>query len=326
MMKKTRVLMVGAGSWANEVFYPSLAEIEEIEVAAICTRTERRLHKTADRYGVKGRYTDLEKMLTSEEADAAYVIMSPHLVFDPTIAVLRHKLPVFIEKPPALTAFQVRSFAREAEKNGVFCMVGFNRRYIPLVNDALRWVAAEGPLTQVMCQYMKHRSPVYIDGAIDAIGCDAIHAVDTVRYLAGSDADVEEVHAVVGRYEGEEDNAWNAVLRFSNGVTGAILTNWCMGNRVFFMEIHAPGRSVFIDAREESVTGVRLRDGKEEPFPLEGDAARKEFHAFYGHLDQNRHFIDCVRNGTPCRSTVQDAVKTMELVEALRKGRCARSL
>ncbi|MFH0911989.1 MAG: Gfo/Idh/MocA family oxidoreductase, partial [Planctomycetota bacterium] len=235
MKKKTKVLLIGAGGMANDVHYPSLSEMEDVELVALCDLRADRLRETADRFRIEKRYADALEMLDKEKAEAVYLLMPPYHLFDLAIASLRKKLHLFIEKPPAVTTYQARSLAREAEKADVLCMIGFNRRFIPLFRQARERIEAAGPINEVVAHNYKKQNAVYYNGAIDVLTCDAVHAVDILRFLGGCENDVEEVHSVVGRYASEVDNAWNAVVRFESGVTGVLLTNWNVGGRVVSM-------------------------------------------------------------------------------------------
>ncbi len=63
MAERVRVAMVGAGRMANGVHYPSLNSFDDVEIAALCDLDEERLHETATRYEIPGRYTDYRKMV-----------------------------------------------------------------------------------------------------------------------------------------------------------------------------------------------------------------------------------------------------------------------
>ncbi|MFH0911301.1 MAG: hypothetical protein V1918_07365, partial [Planctomycetota bacterium] len=88
------------------------------------------------------------------------------------------------------------------------------------------------------------------------------------------------------------------------------------------MEMHAPSLSAFVNASDRKVTARLLHAKGEETIAPEGDAASPDFHRFYGYFGENRHFIDCVQSGAMPSSSIQDAVKTMELVDRIRDGGC----
>src|SRR5260370_27075328 len=65
--KKIRVAIVGLGFGAE--FIPIYQNHPSAEMYAICRRNAKGLNETADRYGVKVRYTDYDKLLTDPNVD-----------------------------------------------------------------------------------------------------------------------------------------------------------------------------------------------------------------------------------------------------------------
>ena len=313
--KTVRLALIGAGGMANAVHYPSLKEIEGVELIAICDLVEQKRFETAKRFGIPKVYADYREMLDKEACDAVYVLMPPHHLYDITVDVLRRKKHVFIEKPPALTRFQTESLARIARENNCITMTGFNRRHIPVLVHAKNEVESTGRITQVVATFYKRAPAAYYNGAIDALTCDAIHAVDALRWMAGSEA--ARVACVEGQFDDVVPNSWNAVIQFENGVTGVLLTNWSVTARAHTFEIHGLGASAFVVPEEETRI---YKSGERVSVTSEQLTGRKEHHANYGFLDEARHFIACVRSGTQPTSNFDDAAKTMALVERIRQS------
>jgi virulence factor len=311
-MEKVNVAVIGAGSLANAVHYPSLAEFNDVEIAAICDLNEERLKKTAEKFQVKRTYKDYKKMVSEVDVDAVYIIMPPHHLFDLVIHCLKSKLNVFIEKPPGVMAEQTRNMALTAEKNDCLTMVGFNRRFIPVMVEAKRLVEERGPILQCAATFYKNSigAGPYYDGAIDILSCDAVHAVDTLRWMGG---EVAAVASDIRKLHADYDNSFNALLKFENGATGFLLTNWVVGKRVHTFEMHAKGISAFVDANDKAVIYL---DNKEEGQILKTQevAGSPENYKFYGFYGENRHFIDCVKQKQMPDTNFADAFKTMELV------------
>lgn len=311
-MEKVKVGMIGAGSLANSVHYPSLAEFDDVEIAAICDLDEERLNKTADKYKVQQRYKDYKKMVKEVPLDAVYIIMPPHHLFDLVIHCLNSKLNVFIEKPPGVTAEQTRNMALTAERNGCLTMVGFNRRFIPLMVEVKKIVEERGPILQCAATFYKNSigAGPYYAGAIDILTCDAVHAVDTLRWMGG---EVASVASDIRKLHADYDNSFNALLKFENGATGFLLTNWVVGKRVHTFEMHARGISAFVDANDQAFI---YSDNKEEARILNTyqAAGSTENYKFYGFYGENRHFIDCIKQKKMPDTNFTDAFKTMELV------------
>lgn len=313
MMEKVNVGLIGAGAMANSVHYPSLHDFKDVNMVALCDLVEGKLNATAEKFGIPKKYKDYREMIEKEDLDAVYILMPPHHLFDLVIYALQKKLHVFIEKPPAITTFQVQSMARVAKENGCLTMVGFNRRYIPMLTYAKKYVEERGSINQVVATFYKNGSAVYYNGAIDVITCDAIHAVDTLRWFAGGE--VTAVASLVSQYDDVVPNSWNAIVRFDNGVSGILLTNWAVGGRIHQFEVHAKGVSAYLDpdTKGRIIEGDKVREI--DTFEIAGS---KERHKFYGFYDQSRHFIDCIKEGKQPLSNFADAVKTMQLVDMIK--------
>jgi predicted dehydrogenase len=194
-------------------------------------------------------------------------------------------------------------------------MCGFNRRFIPLLRACRERVLARGPIIQAVATFYKHYigRPAYYDGAADVLTCDAIHAVDTLRFLCG---EARQVASCVDRRYNFCDDAFNALMRFENGACGVLLANWGVGARRHTFEIHGRGISAFVDADDRALI---YADGCGEPEVLEtrAVAGSDEFRIYYGFEAENRHFVDCIRAGCEPETSLADATRTMRLVQQI---------
>jgi len=314
-MEKVKVGFIGAGGLANAVHYPSLAEFDDVEIAAISDLDDGRLISTAEKYKVERTYKDYKKMIQEVDLDAVYVIMPPHHLFDLVIHCLNSKRNVFIEKPPGVTAEQTRNMALTAEKNGCLTMTGFNRRFIPIMVEAKRIVKERGEILQCVATFYKNSigAGPYYAGAIDILTCDAVHAVDSLRWMGG---EVKSVASDIRSIYAEYDNSFNALLKYESGATGVLLTNWVVGKRVHTFEMHAKGISAFVNGDDSALI---YSDNKEEPIVLNAKefAGSSENYKYYGFYGESRHFIDCIKQKKMPDTNFTDAFKTMELVNRI---------
>jgi len=314
-MSKVKINIIGAGSMANLVHYPSLSKIENVEIAGICDLNEERLKETAEKYKISNTFNDYKKMIEKTNPDAVYIIMPPHHLFDIVIHCLNEGINVFIEKPPGVTSQQTRQMANLAEKKGVLTMVGFQRRYAPLVVEGKRRIEERGEVIMTQANFFKNylNQPPYYNGAIDILTCDAIHSVDLLREIGG---EVKKVKSIVKNLFADYHNFFCALIEFSSGATGILSANWTSGKRIFSVEIHGKGIVTFIDPEKESVI---YKDGKEEGeiIKVEEFTGKKELFEIAGFLDENKHFIECIEKKKLPKTNFSDAVKTMELVDMI---------
>lgn len=322
--KKLRLAFIdGAGS-ATRLHIPGLTGNTDAEIVATAHLEGER---PAAIEGVKSYGADCVRMIETEKPDAVYVIASPLKRYDIAATVLDMGCNLFINKPPALTSEQIRQLAILARKRKVLTGVVFYRRFSPLLRRGKRLCEQRGPVHSAVASFYKDTGQrPYERGGVDALTSDALHAVDTVRYLCGGD--VTGIASDVRRLGAEHHTAHYALLTFSTGATGVILTNFMCGRRMFTIEIHSPGISCFGDLEEG---GCMYADGTTDPIetltPL-GDQHDPAYYRSFGipdinipkaawHTDVNRHFFDCIRNGVQPETNFDDALKTLHLVDAI---------
>ena len=66
---KVRVGVIGTGNMANTVHLPSLAEMDDVQVVALCDLVAARVNETAERFGVGSTYLSYHDMLADEKLE-----------------------------------------------------------------------------------------------------------------------------------------------------------------------------------------------------------------------------------------------------------------
>ena len=309
--RKLRVAMIGAGSMANAVHYPSLASFDDVEFAGICDLDPARLNTTADRYGIRARYTDYRQMIQETDPDAVYAIGHPDVMYPVWIWCLQQGRNLFIEKPMGFTSHQARTLARLAEEHGCITQVGFQRRSCPMVVMLRNECLKRGPITHAVCEFYKCE-PVPDLSPRGRIMDDGIHALDTVRWMCGGE--VVSLRPITRRVGVPDINFMAVLLEFDNGSTGVVVCSWSSGRRVFRVQMHAP--RICVEAEHEG-RGVLYADGDTRGiwYDTKEVAGSTELWGYAGFRDKHREFLDCIRQGHLPGSHFGDALKTMELAD-----------
>ena len=317
MTQKFRVAIIGAGSRAGSVIYPSLAGMDDVEIVAICDIDPKRLHDMAEQYGIQQRYgahaASYRDMIGETHPDAVFAIGQPHIFYDIWQWCLENKQNLYIEKPLGLTLHQARSLAYLAEKNNCITTVSFQRRRTPMV-EMLRGKCLErGPITHAVCRFYKCEMKPNVS-ARDHMMDDCVHSIDTLRWICGGE--VVRVESHVRCVQMPDINFIAATLFFDNGSTGYLLNSWSSGKRLFAVEMHAPG--IFAEAEHEA-KGHLYADGDLQG--IEYDAAEvagsDAFHVYTGVAALCRDFVDGCKNKKDPSTCFADAVKTMETAEII---------
>ena len=318
-MKKVNIALIGAGGMANGVHYPSLRDCEDVNLVGLCDLVPSKLQATAERFEIDQTFSDYREMLEKTSPDAVYVLMPPQHLYPLVIHCLSHGLHVFIEKPPGVTLHQTREMALAAEKNSCKTMVGFNRRFIPLLQKVKAIVEERSPIIQCMSTFHKNTpNALYYDGVIDVLTCDAVHAVDTLRWLGGGE--VKAVASDINSFYSERENSFNALVKFTSGASGYLCTNWAVGGRIHIFEMHARAISAYINPDTGGRAVIHTSEGTTE-ITTEEAAGSNETYKTYGFYAESRHFVDCIQQDQQPLTCFEDAVKTMELVTAIYRNR-----
>ena len=331
MKKQANIGIIGAGGIARNVHLPSLSELDEANVVAICDLRLEKAQEMAAKYNIPHVYWDMYEMIEKEDLDCIFVLVEPDRLFRAAADCLKAGIPVLMEKPAGITSHQTNSLTRISREKGVTCAVAMNRRHIPLVQEVKRIMNELTPITEVDGSFLKCTDLSTAWDYMSAYDSDGIHALDLVRYLAGSE--VVKCSTVTGRFSGcPVDNAWASVMQFENGVTGTMRSNYQAGARIHQFEMHGPKASAFINiglggAECEAViltteggsmyslaaSGV----GGTDRIVIDGKklAGSEAFHAYYGYKQEDADFIHAILTGSKPLCTIEDAAKSMELCE-----------
>ena len=329
---KVKVAIVGAGGIARSVHLPSLSEMEDVEIVAICDLVEAKAKERAEQFGIPKTYTVYNEMFAQEDIDVVFCLVEPGNMFHIAWQSMHAGYDTFCEKPPGIISFQTESLARKSDETGKKLMVGFNRRFIPAVRKVKELVDARTSVTQVEGCFYKFGQGAFDKGSLSAFSSDTVHAVDLIRWLAGAEKAVSAATVIAQYGDTAVDNAWNGVCRFDNGVTGIIKANYRVGGRVHHFQMHGEGVSAFIDlgfggsvadARilvhkgEERYSLASAGAADESSMEINGEelAGTTDFPKYYGYYQEDRHFIDCGKSGEMPESNIHEAVASMKLTE-----------
>jgi virulence factor len=319
-MTPVPVAVIGAG--APFLHLPALAGLAEASLVAVCDVAEARLREAAETYRVPAAFTDYRQMLDRVRPAAVFVLPSVLRTVDVATECLDRGFHVFVEKPPGVTAEQTRGLARLARERGVISMVGFNRRFHPLVTAARDRMAGRGRPSLIVAAWYKpllmpDMGKVFPAGVLERLATvTTVHSIDTLRFLGG---EVDELLSVAGRFYSPYVDAAHALLRFRGGGVGVLLSEYHT-TKVERLELHAEGLLI-----ELSGTSAPYREGRVFDrgawAPLSAPAGHRTDRD--GFFDEDQHFLRCVASGTPVgpvASDLEDAVRTMELAEAIVGG------
>ena len=310
-----RIGLIGAGSFARATLLPAL-KAAGAELVAVASDGGLSAADVAARFDFD-RAVSSEELLGDDEIDGVVIATrhSSHAAL--TAAALQAGKTVFVEKPLALSVEELAEI-ESALSGGGPLMVGFNRRFAPLVGR-LRDAVAEVPAPVLLARVnagplpAEHWAHDVEDGGGRLLG-EGCHFVDLLAHLSG--ARVASAHAVgichpQRPIEASEDVV--ATLRFANGAVGTLLYSGGGDPRLpkERVEVFGAGFAAVLDdfRRLELYRGGRQR-------VVKGDRDK-------GHYAEMELFVRVLKGedeAPAIEGYLNSTRATLALVESLRSG------
>lgn len=319
-MDQLNVAVVGCGGHAQSHF-KMIADEPRLRLAAIAEIDGERLERARDEHGPEQAFSDYREMLEKTDLDVVYVETMPGHLLPIVLDCLARDIHVSVEKSPGMSSAETERMAEAARNSKAKTIVSLNRRYKPEVLAVRQMVRERGGAVHCGATYNKTLStlvgPEMSTTAPDPIICDAIHHVDLLRWMAGSTEESAalptEVYAEVQDGDRPGSHRHNAAIRFDTGAIGYMASHYGVGSRIQRAEVHAEDLSVYLDLTRSSRVEV-YADGRAVDAPLDLQEVGGEGY------NETQHFVDCILQDREPWSTLDDAVHTMRLCEAIRRG------
>jgi predicted dehydrogenase/threonine dehydrogenase-like Zn-dependent dehydrogenase len=186
--------VIGTGRFAKGILLPALAETGGFDMIGVASARGLSANAVRERYGARYAETDVEKVLDDDSVRAVVIATRHDSHARYAIAALDRGKHVFVEKPLCLDEDELAAIEAAAARSSGTLMVGFNRRFSPLV-AAIRdhFAGREEPMA-LMYRVNAGRIPIKSEtgwvhdpaaggGRIVGEGC---HFVDTLIAVTGA--------------------------------------------------------------------------------------------------------------------------------------------
>ena len=314
-----RLAFIGCGRMTSWHLDGGLGAFDDVEFVGWCDLVgENARARRAQAAGRGAVFDDVDRMLDETRPDAVYIVLPPFAHGPAEAAVLKRKLPFFVEKPVALDLDTAGTILDAVEKAQALNAVGYMTRY-------------QQPVQHVR-SLLEQQTPVMLHGGWLGAGPQpqdtvwswwvqkgqsggqfleqTTHTLDLARYLFG---DVASVYATAVRDRREVpaiytiEDASMVQLTFQNGAVGTLYSSCCtpVGGGVS-LSLWTTEMRVDFAEREHTAT-IWRPDGVTK---LPGDP--KLFRA------QDRAFIDAVKTGDRRQilATYEDGYEALRIARA----------
>ena len=247
--------VLGAGNFATAVLLPAVQKIPAIQRVSIASASGASAQYAAQRFGFQSAANDEAAVLENPQVNTIAILTRHHLHARQVRAALNAGKNVFCEKPLALNEVELDeiSLALDQNQGRSLLMVGFNRRFAPLVVRLKEFLTGRSePLAaqyRVNAGYipLNHwtHDPQQGGGRIIGEGC---HFIDLLTFLVGQAPVAVSVDGLPdgGRYR--EDNLV-INLSYPDGSLGTV-TYLANGDKAFpkeRLEVFCGGRVAVLE-------------------------------------------------------------------------------
>lgn len=201
---RPRIAVVGAGWYATLANIPGLIEYPGAELVAICDTDRGRAEETAEKFGIRHCFTDVDELLRSGLSDGV-VVTVPHTAHYPVCRrALDAGVHVMVEKPMALTARAAWDLVDRA--GGLHLMVGQTFNFTTVAAWVRAAIPRIGELIQVVGAFSSHTQRLFAGESAQPDGRGGSYADPR---LAGGGQGHTQLSHLVGAI------CWTANLRAS---------------------------------------------------------------------------------------------------------------
>lgn len=320
-MSDVKIAVIGLGGIAQLVHLPILTKLKDVVVTAVAETNKNKLNTVADKFGIKNKFTDYKLLLEKADFDVALIATPTNTHKDIALDLLTAKKHLLIEKPIALNLAEAKAIDSAAAKNDCKVMVGMNLRFRPdamllksLVNNG-----ELGDIFYIKCGWLRKQSSdekwflrksISGGGVVFDLG---INLFDLSLWLL----DYPPIQSVsVKTFNHNTKNVEDSAVGFIRCKNGSVINfdvSWSLHSETDGFNLTAYGSKG--TAHLNPLVAYRRVDSNQIDLAPKVSGRKNLFKKSYE--NELKHFLGALKGNYIIPSSSADAVKRMELVQAL---------
>ncbi|RAV06631.1 Gfo/Idh/MocA family protein [Paenibacillus sp. YN15] len=343
-----KVGLIGAGS-ISEMHLQAYAQLEDVEVAAVCDLIQSRAEKRALEYKIPLIYTDYKELLANPSIEAVSICTWNQSHEEICLAALRAGKHVLVEKPLCKTVEEANRIAEAVRETGKTLQVGFVRRYDDNAQLVKRFIdeGEFGEIYYAKASYIRRLGNPggwFADsrrsggGPLIDLG---VHIIDLCWYLMGCPKPVSvsgNTYRKLGNraeirnlsfykaadydpdYNDVEDMA-NALIRFEGGASLYVDVSFTLHAKKDEVAVKLYGEKGGVEVEPEL---IMVGEKHQTILNISPQTDRSTIHVPNAFLREISHFISCCKTGGNPISSVESGLTMMKILcgiyESAEKG------
>ncbi|MBX8499372.1 Gfo/Idh/MocA family protein [Pseudomonas lijiangensis] len=324
-MTGLRVGIVGLGAQMQENLLPTLLQMPDIRIVAVCD-SDRTRAEQINRFVSNVMITDsFDEMLASARLDAVVMACPPQAHRDLSFKAMAKGVHVFVEKPPCFTLDELEALITASNDAKVVTGVGMNFKFAKPMQQLRKMTSTEqfGQTVHVQLNHYasKPTSPLWgLDSTLRSfLLAQAIHTIDLGVTFGGG-----ELRDIESRVQRHGDSLLVSLeLQFTTGASVSLLSGTLFPYFEFDMKI-VSSNSMMVELNNlwnitmhepehgTSATGTAKRwRGAWQPGPLDSGYERS---GYFGELEK---FFHAVRTNTAFEASFESLRATYKVIESI---------
>lgn len=316
MKSKLNIGIIGASRMA-QFHLDVLSSFKDVCLLGISSTLngKKKREEVKKKYNILKSYDDYKIMIKENNFDAIFLASSVETIFSISKYILQKKINLFIEKPPGLDSDETKKLITLSKKNRLITIVGFQKSYYDIFIKSSDYLKMNGGLKSIVIEAPEYFEAIKSKGKFSNkvlrkwIYANSIHCINLFIFFAG---DVKRVASYSKKFnEKIHPDSINSLILFNNGITGHYISNW-MSPGKYSITLYGNKFKIIFSPLEEGK--IVLSTGKE----IKLKPARVDLKYKPGLYNQNRYFLDCIKNKKmPIKNNLEESLKSMLLVKEI---------
>ncbi|MDT2639313.1 Gfo/Idh/MocA family oxidoreductase [Enterococcus dongliensis] len=250
-----KIGVIGIGGIAQKAYLPIYTKIRKEATFIFATRNDKVREALAKEHNFENTVETIEQLL-AEKIDACFIHVATSVHFEIAKKCLEAGVAVFIDKPVSEDFQEVQTLQKLAQEKNLLFMVGFNRRFAPMVEQLKQ-------LEQKRVIHLEKNEPDHGMATQYGIYDLFIHLVDTAVYLLD-----DEIMSVHSKIREENGKMVYAQMQLSTATSECLLSMDLMsGGKMERYHVSSSKQTMIVDQLME----LTIKRGQKEEIQRFGD-------------------------------------------------------
>lgn len=250
-----KIGVIGIGGIAQKAYLPTYTKIRKEATFIFATRNDKVREALAKEHNFENTVETIDQLL-AEKIAACFIHVATSVHFEIAKKCLEAGVAVFIDKPVSEDFQEVQTLQKLAQEKNLLFMVGFNRRFAPMVEKLKQ-------LEQKRVIHLEKNEPDHGMATQYGIYDLFIHLVDTAVYLLD-----DEIMSVHSKIREENGKMVYAQMQLSTATSECLLSMDLMsGGKMERYHVSSSKQTMIVDQLME----LTIKRGQKEEIQRFGD-------------------------------------------------------